>query len=244
MTDASSPADQSHPGGSRLRPSITAGLGRLQSLLRPKKEPEVAKPKPMSSPSKTTKEHQDARLTALWQLLVTGFELIKYPKTGRARKRVLWLTLDGRLCVGRAKSDKHMGTFMHLWDIERVEKGCASSPQFTTSKSSQDIQEELSWSIQATSAKDGSTYSFALQVISSRVRDLVVENLSMLIQLLHPNDVPRGVRARLAVHFASTGEVLADLEPFMEILDSLEGDNDHGVHQDDSDSGEEEERLG
>lgn len=53
-------------------------------------------------------------LQAIWQILVTGFEIIKFPKIGRARKRIIWLSLDGKLCVGRAKAARYAGKFIYL----------------------------------------------------------------------------------------------------------------------------------
>lgn len=61
------------------------------------------------------KEHEvNLELQAIWQILLTGFEVIKFPSNGRPRKRIMWLTLDGKLCVGKAKSNEFSGKFIHL----------------------------------------------------------------------------------------------------------------------------------
>ncbi|ETV66733.1 hypothetical protein, variant 2 [Aphanomyces astaci] len=55
------------------------------------------------------------RMEATWQLLVTGIEVTKYPHQGAARTRVLWLSLDGRLCLGRVKGLKEAAKAIPLW---------------------------------------------------------------------------------------------------------------------------------
>ena len=61
------------------------------------------------------KEHEmHIEFQTIWQMLLMGFEIIKFPTKGRPRKRICWLTLDGKLCIAQAKSDKFTGKFIHL----------------------------------------------------------------------------------------------------------------------------------
>jgi hypothetical protein len=46
------------------------------------------------------------KLLAFWQLLVTGFEVLKFSIGKRAKKYVLWLALDGNLYLGSTKNEK------------------------------------------------------------------------------------------------------------------------------------------
>ena len=85
-------------------------------------------------------ERKRLHLEAIWQILLTGFEVImyipslvhhgksllsivyyygviqvvKFPAKGRCRKRVMWLTLDGKLCVGQAKKEKYTNKYLYL----------------------------------------------------------------------------------------------------------------------------------
>ncbi|KAF0698618.1 Aste57867_10775 [Aphanomyces stellatus] len=204
------------PGQERLG---SQGLSRLQSIFRLHGgggggNHQVRHRDTVPQERKVTDETINMRLQAIWQLLVTGFELIKYPNAGPSRKRVLWLTLDGRLCVGRSKSDKHAGKFMHLWDVETVAKGCDAA-QFSKSLSWRDARgkEQLCWSIDA-EAKHGA-HTFALQVTTNNVRNILVENLAVLVSKMHGDhdgEYPKNARVRIAKHFASTGEVLSMVE--------------------------------
>ncbi|KDO25597.1 hypothetical protein SPRG_08896 [Saprolegnia parasitica CBS 223.65] len=231
-----------HAVSSAKLPSVHSGITRMQSLFRDRQTQLVSKHKVENE------EAQRQRLQAIWQLLVTGFELTKYPKAGRARKRILWLTLDGKLCVGRSKAAKHAGKFMLLWDVETIEKGC-SAPQFTDSLSWRDARskEQMCLSIAARTKNSVELRYFALQVNSNNVRNILVENLSVLLSQLHGDsdgDYPRVVRSRLGRHFAATGDVLAlvDVRALLDREGSeraespvKEGDHDSG----ESDSGDE-----
>ncbi|ETW03959.1 hypothetical protein H310_04367 [Aphanomyces invadans] len=206
------------------RSGTAAGLERIHSMFRGKTALHLRHRQSTQPPQGTqqvvaaepvhhgTTETQRMQLQAIWQLLVTGFELTKYPNAGPARRRVMWLTLDGRLCVGRSKTDKHAGKFMHLWDVEKVQKGC-ESPQFSKSLSWRDAQgkEQQCWSVEArTSKKEG--HSFALQVTTVNVRNILVDCLGRLVELMRGDsdgDYPRAARVRIGKHYASTGEVLS-----------------------------------
>ncbi|KAF0698620.1 Aste57867_10777 [Aphanomyces stellatus] len=156
--------------------------------------------------------HRQARLEALhlqamWQLLVTGFEITKYPRNGKARIRVIWLTLDGRLCVANAKLLKYAVNGVNLWDIDGFEKGCRAS-QFN---------QPTSW--QGTRNREKSCFSvvvnhhhrFALQVMSDNVRNLLVDNLNIFLRRMRgdgDSESPKILRIKIAKHFANTGDVI------------------------------------
>ncbi|OQR87474.1 ATP-binding Cassette (ABC) Superfamily [Achlya hypogyna] len=234
-----------HELSSKALSTVHAGVTRMQSLFRDRQASQPVLP---VKPHAETDEVQRQRLQAIWQLFVTGFELTKYPNAGRARKRVIWLTLDGKLCVGRSKAEKHAGKFVYLWDLERVEKGLGA-PQFTNSMSWRDARgrEQMCFSITARTKASLELREFALQVNSNNVRNIIVDNMSVLVGLLTGDadgEYPRAVRVRMGRHFAATGDVLSasDVRHLLahegsERLDSpvKEGDHDSG----DSDSGEE-----
>ncbi|EQC37769.1 hypothetical protein SDRG_04796 [Saprolegnia diclina VS20] len=163
-------------------------------------------------PSKVEHDLHLRRMQAIWQLFVQGFELIKYPNKGRPRKRIIWLTLDGKLCVGKAKCEKDAKKFVFLWDIEHFSKGC-NAPQFAESGSWRESKgrEMLCFSIDAR-PHGGKVHSFALQVASNTVRNLLCENGSQLVQALRGDadgEYPKAARIKIAKHYACTGEVLA-----------------------------------
>ncbi|RHY32442.1 hypothetical protein DYB32_002569 [Aphanomyces invadans] len=97
-------------------------------------------------------------------------------------------------------------------DVEKVQKGC-ESPQFSKSLSWRDAQgkEQQCWSVEArTSKKEG--HSFALQVTTVNVRNILVDCLGRLVELMRGDsdgDYPRAARVRIGKHYASTGEVLS-----------------------------------
>ncbi|KAF1331549.1 hypothetical protein FI667_g4168, partial [Globisporangium splendens] len=162
------------------------------------------------------------KLQAFWQLLVTGFEVIKFAIGKRARKRVLWLGVDGKLYLTHAKHDKHANksifsrTFdahLSIWiacfttqpyallqilhrDIYKVQKG-SDAQSFTKSQSRHDARSKthLCFSIHgkkkhhrgssgSANTKDQDEKTFALQVASADVRNVVVENVDALLQMV------------------------------------------------------------
>ncbi|KDO25595.1 hypothetical protein SPRG_08894 [Saprolegnia parasitica CBS 223.65] len=162
-------------------------------------------------PARVEQDLRLRRLQAMWQLFVQGFELIKYPNKGRPRKRILWLTLDGKLCVGKAKCAKDAKKFVYLWDIEQFAKGC-NAPQFAETGSWRESKgrEMLSFSIDAR-LQCGNVRSFALQVASNKVRNLVCETGDQLVQALRGDadgEYPKAARIKIAKHYACTGEIL------------------------------------
>ncbi|OQS05786.1 ATP-binding Cassette (ABC) Superfamily, partial [Thraustotheca clavata] len=200
-----------HELSSAALSSVQSGVSKIQSIF---KDKQVQQQQQLAKAIVENEEVQKLRLQAIWQLFVTGFEVIKYPKSGRARKRVIWLTLDGKLCVGRSKTDRHAGKFMLLGDIEKVEKGC-SAPQFSNSLSWREARgkEQMCLSIAARSKNLLETLRlFAIQVSTNNVRNIIVNNWTVLLNLLHGDAdgvFPKTVRVRLARHFAATGEIMA-----------------------------------
>ncbi|ETV66732.1 hypothetical protein, variant 1 [Aphanomyces astaci] len=118
------------------------------------------------------------RMEATWQLLVTGIEVTKYPHQGAARTRVLWLSLDGRLCLGRVKGLKEAAKAIPLWSIDQLDRGCTAS-QFNLSLSWRETRgrEQTCFSVRGKHAGQ----DFALQVQSARVRNVIVDNLNMFL---------------------------------------------------------------
>lgn len=155
------------------------------------------------------KEHEvNLELQAIWQMLVTGFEVTKFPTNGRPRKRIMWLTLDGKLCVGKAKSNKFAGKFIHLKDIGSVTKG-QEAPQFSNPMSLRDSKgkEHLCMSIISHDKK----VSFAIMFYKTTIRNVFSDKLALLITRLSCDqfgEFPKAVQVQLSHHYAAYGIVL------------------------------------
>ncbi|ETW03958.1 hypothetical protein H310_04366 [Aphanomyces invadans] len=149
------------------------------------------------------------RMEAIWHLLVTGIEVTKYPHQGAARTRVLWLALDGRLCLGKAKGQIDSAKAISLWSIDCLERGC-TAPQFNLSLSWRETRgrEQTCFSVRGKHAGQ----SFALQVQSVHVRNVIVDNVNTFLNHMQGDvdgDFPKAIRVRIAQQFAATGEVLS-----------------------------------
>ncbi|RHY84479.1 hypothetical protein DYB37_002293 [Aphanomyces astaci] len=132
-------------------------------------------------------------------------------------------------------------------NIERVVKGCESA-QFSKSLSWRDARgrEQQCWSVEAKlGKKEGAKlHSFALQVTSVNVRNILVDCLGLLVELMQGDadgNYPRGARVRIAKHYASTGEILAmaDVQSVMSRqgsdMSDITSEGEESVMPDDSD---------
>ncbi|KAJ0407746.1 hypothetical protein P43SY_009083 [Pythium insidiosum] len=164
-----------------------------------------------------TGRHDDAKeqlsrlkLQAFWQLLLTGFEVLRFSIGKRAKKYVLWLGLDGNLFLGGAKNDKTSAKALFLADVARVQKG-SDSHFFTRSPSWKDARGKgnLTFSIHGRHGKEERI--FAIQVWKPTVRNLLVENFETLLRMLKSDadgEFPRVAQRVVAKHYARTGEIL------------------------------------
>ncbi|GLD96369.1 hypothetical protein PINS_up005052 [Pythium insidiosum] len=150
------------------------------------------------------------KLQAFWQLLLTGFEVLRFSIGKRAKKYVLWLGLDGYLFLGSAKNDKTSAKSLFLADISRIQKG-SDSHFFTRSQSWKDARGKgnLTFSIHGRHGKEERT--FAIQVWKPTVRNLLVESFETLLRMLKSDadgEFPRVAQRVVAKHYARTGEIL------------------------------------
>ncbi|DAZ99407.1 TPA: hypothetical protein N0F65_005309 [Lagenidium giganteum] len=191
-------------------------------------------------------QHTRLKMQVFWQLLLTGFEVATYRVGKRAKKRVLWLALDGRLYLDGSKKDKKSSSAMFLYDVFKIQRG-SEAVAFTKSTSAREARnkDELSFSIHGKHGKEEEKV-FACQVLKGSVRTIVVENLETLLQLIQGDsdgEYPVNVQKRIALHYAATGDVLT-LRQVEDMLRHEEGKADfrtafEELSDDEDDSGNE-----
>ncbi|TMW57142.1 hypothetical protein Poli38472_003067 [Pythium oligandrum] len=150
------------------------------------------------------------KLLAFWQLLITGFEVLKFSIGKRAKKYVLWLSLDGKLYLGSNKRDKKSARCLFLADIQRIQKG-NDAQSFTRSQSWRDARgkDNLTFSIHGRHGKEDRI--FGIQVWKPTVRNVLVENFEILVRMMKSDadgEFPYVAQCVIAQHYAATGEIL------------------------------------
>jgi hypothetical protein len=154
--------------------------------------------------------HARRKLQAFWQLLVTGFEVVRFSIGKRAKHYVLWLALDAKLYLGSTKRDRKSAKYMHLGDILRIQKG-NDAQSFTKSQSWRETRgkDHLTFSIHGKHGKEDRI--FAIQVLQTSVRNILVENFELLLKMIKSDvdgEFPFVARRVVAQQYAATGELL------------------------------------